>query len=375
MSRLAARVKSLLGQSGSVDAEPRQQEKERERQQRQVEKTTLDADRALFYPVIDYEAHPFYRDFARPSESLAREVFERYVPHFQASLQAELAGARSVDAGSTPVSDTVLDSVSVLRRRGIVPLRLSGSDRQGVVERTEDAVRIVDQRRAELPAGHRGVKSVSEVVAHTNREDDVYEFFSDLLTRYSVFETCRRYYGYRFKLKRVKLQVNDGSDRGIDGACRFPDGTRSRMSYLHLDTSVGFMKLILYRSEGVTASRGAFRFYPGSHAVLTPLERCIRKANDRAGFELVNDNARASFMALPPKFRFKANFGNDLLDGDAMDRLAVREHVCESSEGDLLLFDNNGLHRGAMFEDPTGRREILQLLLVPDLELGTTDTD
>ena len=163
------------------------------------------------------------------------------------------------------------------------------------------------------------------------------------------------------------MQVNEASDRGIDGACRFPDGTRSKMFYLHLDSPVGFMKIIVYRSDDVTASKGAFRFYPGSRAVLTSLERCIRKANDKSGFELVNDDARAAFIALPPEFRFKANFGNDLLDGDAMDRLAAREHVCDSSEGNMLLFDNNGLHRGAMFEDPTGRREILQMVLVPDL--------
>lgn len=199
------------------------------------------------------------------------------------------------------------------------------------------------------------------------RKDEAYEFFGRPARGHDIFETCRCYYGYPFKLKFVTLQVNEASDRGIDGACRFPDGTRSKMFYLHLDSPVGFMKIIVYRSDDVTASKGAFRFYPGSHAVLTSLERCIRKANDKSGFELVNDDARASFMALPPEFRFKANFGNDLLDGDAMDRLAAREHVCDSSEGNMLLFDNNGLHRGAMFEDPTGRREILQMVLVPDL--------
>jgi hypothetical protein len=331
--------------------------------------------RETFFPTIDYPAHPYYKDFAAPSDELRQSAFDRFSEEFNRLFEAEMKLSRYTekhpgDATRTDASPEVQDVTAGLRRDGIVGLRLSSDDRAAMIEASGDAVTAVDKRRQELDPQRRGVEAVTSTVAHMKQPDDKYQFFTDLLTRNGIFDACRQYYGFPFTLKFVMAQVNEADDRGIANTCRFPDGTRSPVYYLHIDSSIGAMKVIIYRSDEVTAEAGAFRYYPGSHSVLTATERCIRKANDKAGFDAVNkDKSRASFMALPAEVRLKANFGNDLIGDTALtEGLLDRERVCDSSGGDLLLFDSNGMHRGAVFERPEGRREILQLLLIPTLK-------
>jgi hypothetical protein len=63
-------------------------------------------------------------------------------------------------------------------------------------------------------------------------------------------------------------------------------------------------------------------------------------------------------MALPKPFRRKCTFGSDLTDGSA-DANAVlgAEYRFTSADGDAILFDNLGIHRGALVT--AGERRIL----------------
>jgi hypothetical protein len=331
--------------------------------------------REAFFPDIDYPNHSYYKDFTTPTEELRREAFDHYSETFNRLFESEMQLAKfkesDPDAGRVPgASPGVEETTEVLRRDGIAGLQLSSDDRAAVVDLSRDAVRAVDDNRQQLPPERRGVEAVTSSVTNMKAPDEKYEFFSDMLARNGIFDACQQYYGMPFRLKFVVAQVNEADDQGIARACRFPDGTSSPLYYLHIDSNIGVMKAIIYRSEEVTGETGAFRYYPGSHSVLSATERCIRKANDKAGFDSVNkDKARAKFMALPPEVRLKANFGNDLIDHpEVTDRLLERERICGTNGGDVLLFDPNGMHRGAVFERPQARREILQVYMIPRLK-------
>ena len=67
-------------------------------------------------------------------------------------------------------------------------------------------------------------------------------------------------------------------------------------------------------------------------------------------------------MALPKEFRRKSHFGFDLLDDmPATEGYLQNEKSFCSSEGDLVLFDANGIHRGGIVKNE--RRVALSLLL------------
>jgi len=180
-----------------------------------------------------------------------------------------------------------------------------------------------------------------------------------------VYEISRQSHGCPFRLLNVSLQANTGDDTGIARVCTFPDGRRSPAYYLHVDSAAGVLKVLMYRSEKVTAANGAFRYMPGSHKALGPVERAIRKTIDKAGFERLDDGTRTQFMALPACLRRKANFGNDLLPeaGVDTDALMAQEFAFEGEAGEAVLVDINGAHRGNIHTDPEGRREMFKFVL------------
>ncbi len=163
----------------------------------------------------------------------------------------------------------------------------------------------------------------------------------------------------------MNLQINSGDDTGIARACSYPDGRRAPSYYMHIDSAVGVLKILMYRSGPVSADTGAFRYLPGSHKALDPVQRAIRKACDKAGLDGLKDETRALFMALPPSLRRKANFGNDLLPetGADTDALLQREVALEGEAGDGFLADINGVHRGNLHADPSSRREMFKFVL------------
>ena len=83
------------------------------------------------------------------------------------------------------------------------------------------------------------------------------------------------------------------------------------------------------------------------------IERTIRKANDVSNFDAVNkEENKILFKNLPSTFQKKANFGNDILANQSSNakKLLKLENTGGGKFGDGILFDNSGVHRGAIFE-------------------------
>ena len=317
------------------------------------------------FPDIDYASHPYYAPFlAAIGEAERQAIRAKFAGvHAEAIAQqracADFRLAHPAPAGARP------PEAQTLHRDGVLPLRLKAPDLDAILAVTAPFEARLVQQRAGLGPERLAVAGASLKVC--GQKDAPHAFFEDLLARYGIFELCRLHKALPYRLKFVVLQHNASQDRGLGLVCSYEDGVRSPSYYAHIDSTVEAMKVIIYLTPEVTAARGAFRYFPGSHLASDAADLAIRKANDRCGWENVFEPAdRRAFAALPAAFQRKANFGNDLLDPEAVQAVLDAERALESSAGDLLLFDTDGVHRGAMFDEP-GERKILQLSLTPDL--------
>jgi hypothetical protein len=125
---------------------------------------------------------------------------------------------------------------------------------------------------------------------------------------------------------------------------------------------MGINKGIIYVSE-VTPDTGPFSYVIGSNNFKSStLEYLVRKANDNSRLDRCDRATRELFWALPHSLQKKSEFGNDLLDSASeATALLDNEHQFVSAEGDMILFDNEGVHRGSMVRK--GERQILQLII------------
>ncbi|MDG2089264.1 MAG: phytanoyl-CoA dioxygenase family protein [Arenicellaceae bacterium] len=132
-------------------------------------------------------------------------------------------------------------------------------------------------------------------------------------------------------------------------------------NYMHIDSSFrrSQIKMVFYLNK-VTASNGPFRYVRGSHKIKDPIWRKIsRRVNHKNGYQAWDAAGRERFMKLPKFLRHKAEFGNDLLPENKYHKILMDEEVTVTSkDGNFVLFDNAGIHRGGLIE--TGRRISLQ---------------
>lgn len=319
-------------------------------------------------PDIDYARHPYYRDFADQDETARQAAADRFFEMFRYLLDAEQALAlRSARSGRhrRPEDAPRSEALKTLEETGVYSFRLSPSKLGELIERSQPAVDALDARRRGLTPEQRGVEGVLEPLADRKTAGEAFEFYDDMLRSEGIYELVQQYYGCPVKFMGVTLQITTGEDRGLASICSYPDGRRAPSYYMHMDSSAGSLKILMYRSEPVTRRNGAFRYLEGSHSALDPVERAIRKANDKSGVEKLKPSGRQLFMGLPPCLRRKANFGNDLLPETGFDaeRLVERETICEGEPGQGFLADVNGVHRGNLHEDEGGRREMFKFLL------------
>lgn len=91
-------------------------------------------------------------------------------------------------------------------------------------------------------------------------------------------------------------------------------------------------------------------------------EGIVRRAVDRSGLSGYAASTRELFMALPKPLRRKCTFGSDLIDGTPdVAALVAAEHHFTSADGDAILFDNLGIHRGALVTE--GERQMMVITL------------
>lgn len=167
------------------------------------------------------------------------------------------------------------------------------------------------------------------------------------------------YAGSPLLIGSVFLQKNDDATTRVHYGEIGEDGLpASRTSYMHIDSAIWpTVKILVYLND-IEATTGPFRYCIGTHMLPSLFEFMVRKTND--GLKLPAEE----FLGLPVEFRQHALFGDfiDQFDPAGLDLLG-REVPLLSESGDVICFDNNGVHRGGFVQ--AGHRLMLQVNFRP----------
>ena len=182
----------------------------------------------------------------------------------------------------------------------------------------------------------------------------VREALGAALLECGALEAMCAYVGRWLRLQGVVLQVNTAREtRANHGELDALGRPARATSYFHVDSNHWpNLKALIYLSD-VGPDQGPFRYVSASHRLMQPYEAAVRKTNDKLGHSLT------ALCALPDAYAQHANFG-DYIDPATPEALALLEKeavVCDG-RSDLVLFDNNGVHRGGFVRE--GHRYMLQ---------------
>lgn len=308
-------------------------------------------------PDIDYAQHPvFGRGRTRPTPWALLVGYARYLRILAyVILQAllERLGRRTwVESGATPHLDALL-------RDGIVPLRMR-PDERAEVERA--AQPYLDRLEAHRRGIERGRRHYGDGQIDTTRASapELHATVERLLTETGILASVRAYVGSRAEVRKVTVQMNDEWDdywRAPFEARRIP---LPETAFFHVDNTYGVVKVILYLSE-VTPTSGPFSYVPGTHRIsLGAVEGLLLRVTD-IWLDDWPEHA-ALLLSLPRRLRRRAKFGDDIPADAPWGRwLLDHEKFVTSSDGDMLLFDVMGIHRGGMIRK--GERRILQIMM------------
>lgn len=337
--------------------------REIEQQQRANQNNFWNLRMLCDYTKIIYRDHSEYFNL-KTSKQLRCRALEVFESEFVLQLDQERKRSLVSPAETVVLNSTESDKLAELKKSGIVNLSLSPQKFIELKKLINQKMPELDKKREASDFQDLGVETASlQLGRKRTDETDVFHFLQDELRDNGVLGLASAYLEKKMSLKFVNLQINESTDGGVKKYSTFSSGNVSDCYYMHIDSAVRNLKLIIYLNE-VEKSRGAFRYILGSHKWMTPLEKCIRRANDRAGLDALDRDAMTLFYNLPSCFQMKANFGNDLVGKfeNLGKSLLNMETTFEGRDGDMLVFDNSGVHRGAIFMKP-GKRKILQIVL------------
>jgi hypothetical protein len=317
-------------------------------------------------PNPDYEQHPAYgKLFGRPSWSVRISALKRLAPYLKMEASMKLRESwrfmRRSDAGA----EDSTQPLQKLKRDGAMAIQLSVDEMNGILKASAEFVNALEASRREKGAGKRtfadNVLNLTE-----ERAPELYSGLKQSFENHDIIRMAGLYLGLPVSIRAVVLQITDADDTHWRN--HFPDINHPdpATSYMHIDSSLKWMKCIIYLNE-VGEGNGPFSYAVGSNNLkVSMLENIIRKANDKSRLDKCDPQMRQLFSALPKVLQKKAEFGNDLLDDTPQAQaLLACERRFTSRDGNLILFDNNGIHRGGMVVE--GKRQILQIQLEPRL--------
>jgi hypothetical protein len=339
-------------------------------------------------PDPDYDRHPAYGGlFGPPQWKLRVAALRRLAPYLGAYAAYDLTSrVRRVLSRSLPGADSSV--YRALSRDGAVGLRLEAAHMARIriavapqvaalrakmagepVAPAAEAPRSGSAGQAKRGGGTLGAlhrrlnptSNYSELFIHETDAPEVFEALREAMGATGALDAADRYQRRRMDVRYIKLVINRpdlGWWRNPFADVGLPDPPAIQMHVDHLWTT----KAILYLTE-VGERNGPFCYCLGSHrARIGWLEGAARRANDRVDMSSCKPEQRRLFHALPKRLRRKAKFGNDLPpDHPGLARLLASEKRFGSADGDLILFDDRGMHRGGLLEE--GERIMMQIRL------------
>ena len=312
-------------------------------------------------PRPDYAHHPAYgQHFGSPTLPTRLRALRKLGPALREQIPVawRLKALPRLDLST---GSTLLERLS---RDGAVAVRFEDHEIATLRDHVRPYIAQLQERKTSVPQRDRVFKDmILPISVKTNR--DFIRSLRETLEHHGVIDAASRYLGRRAVMREVvRLQITDADDRPWHphfGDIGLPDPSTT---YMHVDSEPRFMKGMLYFNQ-VTRDNGPFSYVLGTnHVNMSRFEYMVRKANDRSGLDRCDPETRRLFNALPRFLQLKSEFGNDLLDDSPeAEVLRTREHAFTSEDGHLVVFDNNGIHRG--LKVVAGERHAMQIQLRP----------
>jgi len=329
--------------------------------------TKISSNLLLRIPKIDYDIHDAYGGlYGDGNVKDCVLALWRFIPAFLRFLVLALLEKSkhiqhnkiSIDCAGAKKSALFND----MSRDGISILHIDTKKCDALLSELAPTISDLQARRKSVPLELRSYDD-SQLKLKDNQSSKVYEIVGSALGTLGVSGVCRELLpSMTGEIKAITLQINDAGEHHWKN--RFEDiGLEdSPINYLHIDTGVGTMKSIIYLSN-VGAKNGAFRYVFGSHRIeLGWVEGIIRRAVDYSQLGQPDPHNRQLFNSLPRFLQRKADFGKDVMEPSRfIKQVLAKEKDMTGKVGDVVVFDNSGLHRGGMVEH--GQRIILQVIL------------
>lgn len=277
----------------------------------------------------------------RMAAGTVRNTMRRLVPEYRVAATPE--GRR--------ISET-------LARDGVIALDLTADEQSYMAAMTTPWFEVLEAR---LTAGTSHFDE-NRIWIEETLDPEPYRWFRSLLERKGVIGGSTEYLKRAVTVAHLIPQINTtGTDfwTGQFTDIGLPDPA---CNYCHIDTAWGITKMIIYL-DPVDETQGPFCYVRGSHRARDGFwGRMTRKANDYAGLSGTGPASRALFAALPRALQRKAAFGPDVEDHHpSAHELLKAEWQITSDQGQAILFDPDGVHRGGMVRK--GRRRVIGVLL------------
>jgi hypothetical protein len=346
------------------------------------DKTFLHNKHPARIPDPDYKKHLAYGVyFGTPSWLDRIRALVRFIPCLIAYSIFSIVRRENLSnhADNALPSDMSSPLARTLKQDGVTAVRLSPQDKQiinrqlsGLIEKLRKKQNVWKKEDGSLwwlllkkgfriaYFAHENERLRKELYVAENEAPELFNSLRQTLKREGVLDGASEYLGKPLDVQFLRLTFRDTT---YDGKRPFKDlkHIAPRTSQLHVD-HVWTVKCILYISE-VNEKNGPFCYCIGSHKLhIGWLESQVRRANDRAKLSNNQLKWRRLFSALPAIFQKKAQFGNDLNeDSPEINQLLESERIFTSGEGDLIVFDDKGIHRGGLIDE--GTRWALQIRL------------
>ena len=304
-------------------------------------------------PLAAYDTLEWLERFRRKvNETVRRQALAEFLPAFRERYERRLAFLAPDLEARIATGDEMLGS---LQREGWALGAMSDTARRRI---RDLAVPIAEPMRLELDGIDKPRFADGQIRLDAKAHAPLFEAVSAGLEECGALDAASAYAGAPLVLNSLGLQVNTaGETRAKYGELDAKGLPERPTSYFHVDSNDWpSLKALIYVSD-VGPEQGPFRYVAGSHGLMGAYEAAVRKTNDKMR------NTAVNLCALPPHFSQHANFGDyiDASGPEALALLAKEVEVCDGAS-DLILFDNNGVHRGGMVRD--GHRFMLQCMFV-----------
>lgn len=262
---------------------------------------------------------------------------------------------------SRPTVEPAREVLNTLEQDGIAGFRLSEEQLNAIRKLLAPHYKTLEARLAQKTPEQRHFDE-TRLWLDADANPEVYGFFGDLASSLGVTEAASAYLHRPVRVSHVVPQINDPSDQFWSNHFSDVGVEDSPCDYCHVDATYNLLKFIVYVSE-VGPDNGPFTYLRGSHKASHRFwDGLVRRANDYAGLSSTKRELRRAFNALPKILQRKAAFGVDLPADDAYTRYILEhEWRVTSDQGDAVLFDPFGIHRGGMVR--RGRRLVVTMMM------------